>query len=102
MGISAVISIILGHAPTVIDLVGRLLGDRKPADRRTAAAKELFEVVGEAVKQDWSFDDVSDLSSQKLFKAIEDEEKFIEKLANLNDAIYQFSKYVNSQEVDED
>lgn len=99
IGLSAIGSFILGYAPDIIDTVGRLLAGRSGADKRLAAAKELFEVVKAGLDEEWNIGDLGDLNANKLLKAMEDEDVFVEKLANVNDAIYQFTKYVNEQEV---
>ena len=99
IGLAAIGKFIIGYAPDIIDTVGRLLAGRSGAEKRLGAAKELFEVVRAGLEEEWNISDLGDLNASKLFKAMEDEEVFVERLAAVNDAIYQFTKYVNEQEV---
>ena len=99
LGIAAIGGFVLKYAPDVISVVGRLLAGRPGAEKKAVAAKELFEVVSEALDQDWSLDEIGELNTRKLFRAMEDETEFVARLAAVNDAIYEFSKYVNDQEV---
>jgi hypothetical protein len=100
LGLGSIVAVLIDQAPGIIALVGRLLGDSDGPSKRAAAAKELFEAVKLALDEDWQLADLGELNSKKLLKAIEDEEVFVEKLANVNDAIYEFSKYIENQEVE--
>ena len=98
IGIAAIGSFVISNAPAIIDTVGRLLKGKPGAEKKAAAAKELFEVVKAALDNDWAIDEIGDFQAANLLRAMEDEDEFIARLAAVNDAIYEFSKYVNEQD----
>lgn len=99
--LGTLLPIIIDKAPDIIDLVGRLFGDDENERKRLAAARELFEVLKRGLNEEWQWDDLPKLDKDKIYEAMKDEDEFVEQLAKVNDAIYQFTKYVNRQDVED-
>ncbi len=98
MSFVSIAGLVLRYAPDAIAVVERLLKGRPSAEKRVGAAREVFELVMEFVEQDQADDwkELAKLDAKALAEAAKDEERFIEETAKVNDALVQFTNYVNS------
>jgi hypothetical protein len=87
---------ILEYAPAAISVVERIIGKGKGAEKKAAAAKEVLELVREALKNG-EFEDYSgfDVSGRTMWAAVKDEVKFIERVAAINDAVVAMQNYLD-------
>lgn len=96
---TGIVGQIIKFAPIAIDIVERLFGDKGGATKKAAAAKEVLELVRELINRGEEFgglDEDFDIDPAAVLRALEDEEVFVGKIANLNDAIVDLSNYINS------
>ena len=90
---------VLEYAPIAIEMVERILGAGRGPDKRVAAAKETVEFLLEAI-ENGDFDlygSLEGVDPELLFKAAQDEEAFVEKIAAVNDAVINLVNFVNSK-----
>ena len=99
MGFLGVVGLIVEHVPFAIDMAQRFFGKSNGAAKKLAAGKEVIEFVGELVAKDpldeWS--EVDALDVKALLAAIEDEEEFVKKITDVNDAIVALANYIASK-----
>ena len=91
----------LRYAPAVISTVERLFAGKPGVEKRAAAAKETFELIKEFVDQDIAsdFSELAEMDAAALLRAGRDEERFVEEVAKVNDALVAFTNFVNTYRV---
>jgi hypothetical protein len=95
-GWSKVALVVLQYAPQAIDIVEKLFGNGEGETKRKIAARETVELVRAFLSNKDDFSLPAGVDRAALIAAGMDEERFVEEVAKLNDAVVQFTNYVNS------
>ena len=92
-----ILKLVLEYGPDAIDLVERLFAKNENDRKRLTAAKEVVEAAREFSMNASAFGiDLTQFDEAALYEALKDEDRFVEEVAKVNDALVGFTNYIRS------